>query len=64
MVFIALPPWGWVKEPERLAGYSSDAPGELCAWPKPEEIATVVLFLSSGAAKTIHGAAVPVYGNA
>ena len=32
-------------------------------WPKPEEIAQVVLFLSSDSAKTIHGAAVPVYGN-
>jgi NAD(P)-dependent dehydrogenase (short-subunit alcohol dehydrogenase family) len=32
-------------------------------WPKPEDIAQVVLFLSSDSAKTIHGAAVPVYGN-
>jgi len=32
-------------------------------WPKPEDIAQVVLFLSSDAAKTIHGAAMPVYGN-
>lgn len=32
-------------------------------WPKPEDIAHVVLFLSSDAAKTIHWAAVPVYGN-
>ncbi len=32
-------------------------------WPKPEDIAQVVLFLSSDAAKTIHGAAIPVYGN-
>lgn len=34
------------------------------AWPKPEDIAQVVLFLASDFAKTIHGAAVPVYGNA
>jgi NAD(P)-dependent dehydrogenase (short-subunit alcohol dehydrogenase family) len=32
-------------------------------WPKPEDIAQVILFLSSDAAKTIHGAAIPVYGN-
>ena len=32
-------------------------------WPKPEDIARVILFLSSDDAKLIHGAAVPVYGN-
>ena len=37
---------------------------DYAAWPKPEEIAQVVLFLASDLAKTIHGAAVPVYGNA
>jgi NAD(P)-dependent dehydrogenase (short-subunit alcohol dehydrogenase family) len=31
-------------------------------WPKPEEIARVVLFLCSEDARVIHGAAVPVYG--
>jgi NAD(P)-dependent dehydrogenase (short-subunit alcohol dehydrogenase family) len=31
-------------------------------WPKPEEIARVVLYLCSNDAKLIHGAAVPVYG--
>jgi NAD(P)-dependent dehydrogenase (short-subunit alcohol dehydrogenase family) len=32
-------------------------------WPKPEEIANIILFLCSDEAKLIHGAAVPVYGN-
>jgi len=36
---------------------------DFATWPKPEEIAEVILFLSSDAAKTIHGAAIPVYGN-
>lgn len=32
-------------------------------WPKPDDIARVILFLCSDQAKLIHGAAVPVYGN-
>ena len=36
---------------------------DFAAWPKPEHIANVILFLCSDAAKTIHGAAVPVFGN-
>jgi NAD(P)-dependent dehydrogenase (short-subunit alcohol dehydrogenase family) len=36
---------------------------DFAAWPKPEEIARVILFLCSDDAGIIHGAAVPVYGN-
>jgi NAD(P)-dependent dehydrogenase (short-subunit alcohol dehydrogenase family) len=36
---------------------------DFAAWPKPEDIAKVILFLCSDAAKTIHGAAVPVFGS-
>jgi NAD(P)-dependent dehydrogenase (short-subunit alcohol dehydrogenase family) len=33
------------------------------SWPKPHEIAQVILFLCSDFARVIHGAAVTVYGN-
>jgi NAD(P)-dependent dehydrogenase (short-subunit alcohol dehydrogenase family) len=36
---------------------------DFAAWPKPEEIAQVILLLCSDNAAVIHGAAVPVYGN-
>lgn len=36
---------------------------DFAKWPKPEEIARVIVFLCSDAAKVIHGAAVPVFGN-
>jgi NAD(P)-dependent dehydrogenase (short-subunit alcohol dehydrogenase family) len=36
---------------------------DFAKWPKPEDIARVVLFLCSEQAKVIHGAAVPVYGD-
>lgn len=35
---------------------------DFAKWPKPEEIARVILFLCSEDAKVIHGAALPVYG--
>jgi NAD(P)-dependent dehydrogenase (short-subunit alcohol dehydrogenase family) len=31
-------------------------------WPKPEDIARVILFLCSEDSRVIHGAAIPVYG--
>ena len=46
-------------EPNRRAMPKAD----FSKWPKPEEIARVVLFLCSDDAKLIHGAAIPVYGN-
>jgi NAD(P)-dependent dehydrogenase (short-subunit alcohol dehydrogenase family) len=35
---------------------------EYASWPKPEEIADVILFLCSQQARIIHGAAIPIYG--
>jgi NAD(P)-dependent dehydrogenase (short-subunit alcohol dehydrogenase family) len=45
-------------EPNRKAMPDAD----FSKWPKAEQIAQVVLFLSSDDAKVIHGAAIPVYG--
>jgi NAD(P)-dependent dehydrogenase (short-subunit alcohol dehydrogenase family) len=45
-------------EPNRKAMPEAD----FSRWPKPEEIAQVILFLCSPEAKLIHGAAIPVYG--
>jgi NAD(P)-dependent dehydrogenase (short-subunit alcohol dehydrogenase family) len=36
---------------------------DFARWPKPEDIARVILFLCGDDAKVIHGAAIPVYGN-
>lgn len=36
---------------------------DFTTWPKPAEIAQVILFLCSDLATTIHGASIPVYGN-
>jgi NAD(P)-dependent dehydrogenase (short-subunit alcohol dehydrogenase family) len=36
---------------------------DFAKWPKPEDIARVVVFLCSDDAKVIHGASVPVFGN-
>jgi NAD(P)-dependent dehydrogenase (short-subunit alcohol dehydrogenase family) len=36
---------------------------DFSTWPKPKEIARVILFLCSDEAKLISGASIPVYGN-
>jgi len=36
---------------------------DFATWPKPEDIARVILFLCSEDARVIHGAAIPVYGD-
>lgn len=36
---------------------------DFAKWPKPEDIAHVIVFLCGDGAKVIHGAAVPVFGN-
>ena len=36
---------------------------DFARWPKPEDIAKVILFLCSEDAKVVHGAAIPVYGD-
>jgi NAD(P)-dependent dehydrogenase (short-subunit alcohol dehydrogenase family) len=36
---------------------------DFAMWPKPEDIARVILFLCSDEARVVHGAAIPVYGD-
>jgi NAD(P)-dependent dehydrogenase (short-subunit alcohol dehydrogenase family) len=36
---------------------------DFAKWPKPRDVARVILFLCSDDAKVIHGAAIPVYGD-
>jgi NAD(P)-dependent dehydrogenase (short-subunit alcohol dehydrogenase family) len=45
-------------EPNRKAMPDAD----FSQWPKPDEIARVILFLCSPEATVVHGAAIPVYG--
>jgi len=47
------------------AANRADMPSaDFSKWPKPEDIARVVLFLSRDDARVIHGASIPVFGNA
>ncbi len=45
------------------ANRAAMADADFSKWPKPEEIARVILFLCSDDATVVHGAALPVYGN-
>ncbi len=36
---------------------------DFAQWPKPEDIARVILFLCGDEAHLVNGASVPVYGN-
>jgi NAD(P)-dependent dehydrogenase (short-subunit alcohol dehydrogenase family) len=45
-------------EPNRKAMPGAD----FAMWPKPEDIAKVILYLCGPDARVIHGAAIPVYG--
>jgi len=46
-------------EPNRKAMPKAD----FAKWPKPDDIARVILFLCSDDARVVHGAAIPVYGD-
>jgi NAD(P)-dependent dehydrogenase (short-subunit alcohol dehydrogenase family) len=46
------------------AANRSAMPGaDFSKWPKPEDIASVILFLASDSSRVIHGASIPVFGN-
>lgn len=45
------------------ANRSAMPKADFSKWPKPEDIARVILFLCSEEAKSIHGASIPVYGS-
>jgi NAD(P)-dependent dehydrogenase (short-subunit alcohol dehydrogenase family) len=36
---------------------------DFAKWPKPEDIARVIVFLCSEDARVVHGASIPVYGD-
>lgn len=51
---------GTIDTPQNRAAMPTVDPSR---WVKPESLASVIMFLASDAARDIHGAAVPVYGN-
>ena len=44
------------------ANRSAMSGADFSKWPRPEEIADVILFLATDQARLIHGASIPVYG--
>jgi NAD(P)-dependent dehydrogenase (short-subunit alcohol dehydrogenase family) len=48
---------------DTAANRSAMPNADFSKWPKPDDIASVVLFLASDAARVIHGASIPVFGN-
>jgi NAD(P)-dependent dehydrogenase (short-subunit alcohol dehydrogenase family) len=47
---------------DTAANRKSMPKADFAKWPRPQEIARVILFLCSDDAEVIHGAAIPVYG--
>jgi NAD(P)-dependent dehydrogenase (short-subunit alcohol dehydrogenase family) len=48
---------------DTTANRSAMPHADFSKWPKPQDIARVILFLCSEDAKLIHGASIPVYGS-
>jgi NAD(P)-dependent dehydrogenase (short-subunit alcohol dehydrogenase family) len=48
---------------DTAANRSAMPKADFSKWPKPEDIANVILFLASDDARVIHGASIPVFGN-
>lgn len=48
---------------DTAANRSAMPSADFSKWPKPEDIANVILFLASDASRVIHGAAIPVFGS-
>ncbi len=49
---------------DTAANRSAMPKSDFSKWPQPDDIASVILFLASDAARVIHGASIPVFGNA
>jgi len=48
---------------DTLANRRDMPQADFSRWPKPADIARVILFLCSDDARVVHGASIPVYGN-